>query len=124
MLANFVAEFTPSLGTSVGICLVTIKQWQVYMDGASNARGSRVRIVMVSPEELRLEKSSRLGFRTSNNEAKYKALIAGLRAVQRLGIPGLKISSESNRRELCDKGLPHVTLFKVVWISTGQLPKS
>ena len=45
------------------------------MDGVSNARGSGVGIVMISPEGLWLEKSLRLGFRALNNEAKYKALI-------------------------------------------------
>ena len=39
MLANFVAEFTPSLGVSIGICQVMVKQWQVYVDSESNARG-------------------------------------------------------------------------------------
>ena len=49
MLADFLAEFTPSLGISVGICQVMVRQWRVYMDGASNAKGSRIGIVMVSP---------------------------------------------------------------------------
>ena len=49
VLADFVAEFTPALGTSVGICQLTVKRWQVYVDGVSKARGSGVEIVMVSP---------------------------------------------------------------------------
>ena len=40
MLADFVAEFTPFLEVSVGICQVRVKHWQVYMDGTSNATGS------------------------------------------------------------------------------------
>ena len=50
----------------------------MYVDGASNTRGLGVKILMVSPEGLRLEKSLRLGFCTSNNEAEYETLIAGL----------------------------------------------
>lgn len=81
MLANFVAKFSPTPVAPIGICQVTIKHWRVYMDSASNVRGSRVGIVMISLEGLWLEKSLRLGFRVSNNEAEYKALIAGYRAV-------------------------------------------
>lgn len=80
VLVDFMAEFTPALGASIGICQFTIKWWHVYVDDASKARESAVEIVMVSPEGLRLEKSLRLDFHASNNEAKYEALIAGLRA--------------------------------------------
>lgn len=81
MLSEFMVEFTPSQGASIGICQVRVKHWNVYVDGVSNARGSGVGIVMVSPEGLRMEKSLRLGFCASNNEAEYEALIAGLWAV-------------------------------------------
>ena len=67
----------------------------MFVDGASNARGFGVRIVMMSHEGLRLEKSLRLGFRASNNEAEYKALIASLRAAQKLGVEELEIFSDS-----------------------------
>ena len=53
----------------------------MYVDSASNAKGLGVEIVMVSPKGLRMEKSLRLGFCASNNEAKYETLIAGLWAV-------------------------------------------
>ena len=94
MLADFLAEFTPSLGISVGICQVMVRQWRVYVDGASNARGSRIGIVMVSPEGVRLEKSLKLGFQASNNEAEYEALIAGLRAIQKLGGEEVEVFSD------------------------------
>ena len=51
------------------------------MDGASNARGSRVEIVLISPKGFKLERSLRLGFRDSNIEVEYKALIVGLQVV-------------------------------------------
>ena len=50
----------------------------------SNARGLGVGIVLVSPEGIKLEKSLRLGFRASKNEAEYEALIARLRAMKKL----------------------------------------
>ena len=65
------------------------------MNGASNARGFGVRVVMIYPEGLRLEKSLRLGFRASNNEAKYDALIVGLRVVQKLDVEEVEVFSDS-----------------------------
>ena len=95
VLVDFVAEFTLSLGASVGICQVMVKQWQVYVDSESITRGLGVGIVMVSPKGLRLEKSLRLGFRASNNEPEYEAFIAGLWVVQRLNAEEVEVFSDS-----------------------------
>ena len=65
------------------------------MDSASNAKGSGVGIVMVSPKGLRMEKSLRLGFRASNNKAKYEALVAGLQVVQKLGAEEVEVYLDS-----------------------------
>ena len=67
----------------------------MYVDGASNARGFGVGVVMIYPDGLRLEKSLRLGFRASNNEAKYDALIVGLRVVQKLDVKEVEVFSDS-----------------------------
>ena len=52
--------------------------WKVLVDGAANQRGSRVGLVLVSPENITIEKSLRLGFSATNNEAKYEALLMGI----------------------------------------------
>ena len=80
VLADFVAEFTPSSRASFMICQVTVRWWKVYMDEVCSARGSGVRVVLMSPKGVRVEKSLRLGFQASNDKAKYEALIVGLRA--------------------------------------------
>ena len=36
--------------------------WKVYVDGAANQRGSGVGLVLVSPKNVTIEKSLRLGF--------------------------------------------------------------
>ena len=95
MLADFVAEFTFVPKAPLGICQVTIKKWSVYVDGASNARGSGIGVVLISPEGLRLEKSLRLGFHASNNEAEYEALIASLRVVQKLSAEEVEVFLDS-----------------------------
>ena len=55
------------------------------MDGTANQKGSRIGIVMISPDGITLEKSLRLGFSATNNEAEYEALLVGLIAMQKLG---------------------------------------
>ena len=56
----------------------------MYVDGTSNQRGSGVEIVVVSPEKTIIEKSLRLGFSTTNNEAKYEALLVGMAMIQKM----------------------------------------
>ena len=48
---------------------------KVYVDGAKNQRGSGVRRVVISPNKIIIEKSLKLGFSATNNEAKYEALL-------------------------------------------------
>ena len=54
------------------------------MDRAANQKGSSVGLVLISPE-LIVEKSLRLGFSATNNEAEYEALLEGMSMVQRMG---------------------------------------
>ena len=60
-------------------------QWKVYVDGVANQKGFGVGLVLISPEKLVVEKSLRLGFSTTNNEAKYEALLEGISMVHRMG---------------------------------------
>ena len=46
--------------------------WRVYVDDAANQRGSGVGLVVVSLENIIIEKSLRLGFSTTNNKAEYR----------------------------------------------------
>ena len=61
------------------------RSWKVFVDGASSAMGANAGIVIITPEGIRLEHSFRLGFKASNNEAEYEALIARLKTVLDLG---------------------------------------
>ena len=42
-------------------------------------------LVLISPKKLIVEKSLRLGFSATNNEAEYEALLEGMSMVQRIG---------------------------------------
>ena len=103
VLANLVANFTESPledrmekqdmdGKSIG--LVSLQEplsWKVYVDGASNHRRSGVGLVLISPERIIIEKSLRLDFLATNNEAKYETLLAGMTMVQKMGEKALEI---------------------------------
>ena len=61
----------------------------------ANQRGFGVGLVLVSPEKLTIEKSLRLGFSTTNNKAKYEALLEGMSMIQKMGGKAIKMFSDS-----------------------------
>ena len=93
ILADLVAEFTepkieelPSKGNIDEKLVGTISQyclptWEVHVDGASNQKGSRVGLILMSPKKVVIEKSLRLDFPVTNNEAEYEALLEGMAMV-------------------------------------------
>ena len=97
VLADLVAEFTePSIeeitpthgvnGKSVGlISQRDPSPWEVYVDGAANLKGSSMGLVLVSLEKITIEKSLRLDFAATNNEAEYEALLMGMAMVRKVG---------------------------------------
>ena len=93
VLADLVAEFaecpeemeggSEKLGEGlVGVASVQcLPPWELYVDGATNQRGSGVGLVLVSPERITIEKSLRLNFLATNNEAEYEVLLMGMMMV-------------------------------------------
>ena len=83
-------------GKSVGIIPAReSSRWKVYMDGAANPKGSGIGLVLISPESITIEKSIRLRFSATNNEAKYEALLQGMMMVQKLGGKAMEAFSDS-----------------------------
>ena len=107
VLADLVAEFTEpkieelSLVGNMDEKLVgTISQyrlptWEVYVDGASNQKGSGVGLILMSLEKVVIEKSLRLDFSATNNEAEYEVLLVGMTMVQRIEGKSIKLFSDS-----------------------------
>ena len=52
-------------------------------------------LVLVLSKKITIEKSLRLGFSTTNNEAKYEALLMGMTMVRRMGRKAVEICSNS-----------------------------
>ena len=107
VLTDLVAEFTkpeikelPLVGNMDEKLVVTISQyrlptWEVYVDGVSNQKGSGVGLVLMSLEKVVIEKSLRLDFSATNNEAEYEALLVGMAMVQKMGGKSIKLFSDS-----------------------------
>jgi len=90
VLADLIAEFAepkPEEGGGAlnpdGKLISAVSQqepscWKAHINSAANQRCSRVGLVLVSPEGITIEKSLRLGFSATNNEAEYEALLEGM----------------------------------------------
>ena len=107
VLADLVAEFTEcpeeaEMGDKalderlVGVASIQgLPPWELYVDGAANQRGSGVGLVLVSPEKITIEKSLRLNFLATNNEAEYESLLKGMEMVQKMGGKTVRVFSNS-----------------------------
>ena len=107
VLADLIVEFAKSPieivakkqnmdGKLVGTIFVQEPScWKVYIDGAANQRGSGVELVLISPKKITIEKSLRLGFSATNNEAEYEALLQGMEMVQKMGGKAVEVFSDS-----------------------------
>ncbi|XP_020215669.1 uncharacterized protein LOC109799508 [Cajanus cajan] len=77
-LADFVAELTPA-------STETSQAWTLHVDGSSNSKGGGAGIILEGPNQVTLEQSLKFGFKATNNQAEYEALLAGLRLARDLG---------------------------------------
>uniref|UniRef100_A0A2N9H9H4 Reverse transcriptase domain-containing protein n=1 Tax=Fagus sylvatica TaxID=28930 RepID=A0A2N9H9H4_FAGSY len=71
VLADFIAEFTPAEMGPMWVNHISSVQrmegWKLYIDGASNSRGSGLGVVLTAPQGQMMELAIRLGFPASNN---------------------------------------------------------
>ena len=83
-------------GKSVGLIFLQGRlSWKMYVNGMANQKESGVGLVVTSPKGIIIDKSLRLGFSATNNEAEYEALLEGMALVQRMGVGSMEIFSNS-----------------------------
>ena len=75
--------------------VVKYPQWSVHTDGSNNRRVGRASIILHSPEGDEIECMVRLDFPTTNNEAEYEALVAGLDLAKAAGAANMVIYCDS-----------------------------
>ena len=88
-------EFTSAEPTRDAQVTTNLSTWKLYVDGASNAQGSGAGLILTSLEGIDIEYALRFGFHTSNNEAEYEAVIAGLNLAHSLEVNQLEVYSDS-----------------------------
>ncbi|XP_072062336.1 uncharacterized protein [Arachis hypogaea] len=88
-LVDFVAEIT------VDEPGPTANTWTLYVDEASNNKGSGAGILLEDEKETALEQSIQFTFHASNNQGEYEALIAGLRLAHTIGVTQLSVKYDS-----------------------------
>jgi len=88
-LADFTAELTPYPTEG------KTPRWTLYVDGSSNSRSCGVGVVLEGPGEIVIEQAMKFEFRTSNNQAEYEAIIAGLHLAIELEITNITCKSDS-----------------------------
>ena len=93
VLTDFVAEFSPKNDTKMVYHMENHSR-RMFVDGALSAMGAGAGIVIITPKGIRLEHSFRLGFKSSNNEVEYEALIAGLKTALDLGALDVEVYSD------------------------------
>ncbi|XP_062114208.1 uncharacterized protein LOC133825259 [Humulus lupulus] len=75
-------------GQSTGI-------WKLQVDDSSNTRGSGLGLVLTSPQGDVIKQAVRCGFKDTNNESEYEAMIAGLGLAQDMGVKKIMVFSDS-----------------------------
>ncbi|KAL0446200.1 UNVERIFIED_CONTAM: hypothetical protein Slati_1747900 [Sesamum latifolium] len=90
-LANFVSEVAGMVVEDTSSDQV----WLLHVDGSSTTQGSGAGIVITSPQGEDLEFAIKFGFKASNNEAEYEALVIGIRMTHEAGARHLLVYSDS-----------------------------
>ncbi|CAL9024921.1 unnamed protein product [Prunus brigantina] len=69
--------------------------WILHVDGSAKQLGCGAGLVLTTPDGSKVEYALRFNFRTSNNEAEYEALLAGLRLAKIMSAKQISIHSDS-----------------------------
>ncbi|GJX31842.1 reverse transcriptase domain-containing protein [Tanacetum coccineum] len=101
ILADFLAETPPMGDREVKDEEAKRKEpelenaWKLFTDGTSNSDGSGESLILVSPEGKEYTYALRFKFNTTNNEAEYEALLAGVRIAKEMKVQELTIFVDS-----------------------------
>ncbi|GJS40778.1 reverse transcriptase domain-containing protein [Tanacetum coccineum] len=69
--------------------------WILFTDGSSCTGRSGAGLILTNPEGMEFTYALRFRFDATNNEAKYEALIAGLRITEQMGVKNLQANVDS-----------------------------
>ncbi|XP_071740330.1 uncharacterized protein [Rutidosis leptorrhynchoides] len=101
VMADFMAEIATNdeenvaSTTQVIVPAVEEEEWKLYTDEASSSDGSGEGLMLVNPEGQEFTYALHFEFQTTNNEAEYEALLAGLRLAKEMKIRHLRAFVDS-----------------------------
>ncbi|RDX68077.1 hypothetical protein CR513_52972, partial [Mucuna pruriens] len=87
-LADFITELTTEQEQAEG-------EWYLSVEGSSNQTGSGAGVILEGPNEILVEQSLHFDFKASNNQAEYKAFLAGMRLALEIEAKRLIAKSDS-----------------------------
>nr|GEX16123.1 reverse transcriptase domain-containing protein [Tanacetum cinerariifolium] len=73
-----------------------VESWTLFTDGVSILKGSGAGLVLIGPSGIEYTYALRLTFSSTNNEAEYEALLAGLRIARQLKVDSKLVASQIN----------------------------
>ena len=74
---------------------IELGAWKMYFDGAVNQYGNGIGVLLINPEGSHIPLEVKLNFKVTNNMAKYETCIAGMEALQELGVKDAKVFGDS-----------------------------
>ncbi|XP_071709308.1 uncharacterized protein [Rutidosis leptorrhynchoides] len=112
--------------------------WELYTDGASISNGASAGLILTGPHQEEHTYVLRFNFKVTNNEAKYEALLAGMRIARELGVRKLQayVDSQSVSNQIYgtfdanDKSmqsylaLVHSLADTFIYFNISQIPRS
>ncbi|GJX50810.1 reverse transcriptase domain-containing protein [Tanacetum coccineum] len=72
-----------------------VEKWTLFTDGASNSKGSRAGLVLISPSGVEFTYALHLNFTSTNNEAEYEALLARLCMARKMKVEDINVKVDS-----------------------------
>ncbi|GJZ63487.1 reverse transcriptase domain-containing protein [Tanacetum coccineum] len=70
-------------------------RWTLFTDRSSCVDGCGAGVILTDSEGMEFTYALRFQFETTNNEAEYEALIAGLRIAEKMGVKNLEVNVDS-----------------------------
>ncbi|GAV57595.1 RVT_3 domain-containing protein, partial [Cephalotus follicularis] len=95
VLANFIGDNIPTECVEENPSENEKGLWKLSVYGSSCITGSGAGLVLTSLDGWTLEYALRFGYKTTNNEAEWEALIVGLTIAKHLEVQKIEASSDS-----------------------------
>ncbi|XP_074373440.1 uncharacterized protein LOC141713764 [Apium graveolens] len=106
-LADFVVDFSRSQMTATEeefqrvVSRADVNPWTLHIDGASNLNGTGLGLVLKLPQGNIIAYSICCGFKTTNNEAEYEAIILGLTTAKDMKVTHIDVKCDSLDCQSC-----------------------